>query len=162
MLRTLEVTARHATWDPALNLNYVVSTITSPVFSEVVVFYRDYDFWGVYDPNTGAPPTVGWLSQAHEARGIKHQVARLRVFQEMHKARDFKLVLCADVWHYIGEYSMEQLKQALAAEKAMGGFGNFPCEPLVTCSPRGSRCAPCEGVSRIVTVSGDPFALVPL
>jgi len=158
-LRTFEITARYTTLDVASNLNHALSTIVSPVFPEVVVFYRDYDFWGVDYPEMGGPPT---FSYTHEARGRDLQRTRFQAFQEMHKARDFKLVLCADVWHCIWEHSVGELKWALAAEKAEGGFGNFSSEPLVIHNPRESRCFPGEGCSHIVTVDGYARAQAPL
>ena len=161
-LRTFEITARYATFCTASSLNHALSTITSPVFSEVIVFYRDYDFWGVHDHQTGAPPTVDRLSQIHKGRGVELQRTRFPVFQEMHKARDFKLVLCADVWHYIGEYTVEELKCALATEKAEGGFDNFSSEPLVTCNLRRSRRSPGESFSHVVAIGKSVHPLAPL
>ena len=61
---------------------------------------------------------------------------RFEVFREMHKVRDFQLVLCADVWDFIGWFSMRVLKNAVAAEKARGGFDEFFSEPMVVYSPR--------------------------
>ena len=57
----------------------------------------------------------------------------------MCKVRNFQLVLCADVWDHMGKYSVRVLEEAVAAEKAMGGFSNDFLEPLVFCSVRGSR-----------------------
>jgi len=57
----------------------------------------------------------------------------------MRKVRDFQLVLCADTWDGVGEYTVGVLKQAVAAERVKRGFdGTFP-EPSVIHSPRGSR-----------------------
>ena len=50
--------------------------------------------------------------------------------------RDFRLVLCADVWDRGGEYSVQALKGAVAAEKARGMFDGFSSEPVVVHSPR--------------------------
>ena len=57
-LRALEVTGRNIDGtlraDPpdtaASLLTYALSTITSPSFSKVTVFYRDYDFCGAEPP----------------------------------------------------------------------------------------------------------------
>jgi hypothetical protein len=57
----------------------------------------------------------------------------------MHRARDFQLVLYADVWERVGKYAMGVLKQAVAAEKVKRRFDDTYREPLVIYSPRASR-----------------------
>lgn len=160
-LRTVEVTARYTPWEPTSNLSHALSTITSPVFSELVVVYRDYDFY-VYVPNTGAPPTYGWSSEVEKAEDVARQRILFQAIHELHKAREFKLVLCADVWHYLGEHTVEELRQVLAAEKADGGLGYLSSEPLVTYSPRVSRRASGEGTSHTVLRYGDADDWTPL
>ena len=54
----------------------------------------------------------------------------------MQKARDFQLVLCADVWYVVGEYSVGVLKEAVAAGKAKGMFNPFSSEPTVIHTPQ--------------------------
>ena len=49
------------------------------------------------------------------------------------------MVLCADVWHRVGEYSVQVLMEAVAAEKANGGFDIFFPEPSVIYRPRESQ-----------------------
>ena len=56
----------------------------------------------------------------------------------MRKIRDFQLVVCADTWDVVGEYTVGVLKQAVAAEKVKRGFDGTFLEPLVIHSPRGS------------------------
>ena len=60
------------------------------------------------------------------------------MFWMMHTVRDFRLVLCADVWDAVEETSVGMLKKAVAAEKATGGFHDLS-EPVVVYNPRGSR-----------------------
>ena len=122
-LRTLEVTGRgivcalfqagslEATTGP---LAHALSTIASSAFTEVTIFYRDYDFLGVVDQ-------------------------QFKVFRAMRKIRGFQLVLCADTWDGVGNYTMGVLKRGVAVDEAKRGLGgNFP-EPLVIHSPRGSH-----------------------
>jgi len=90
------------------------------------------------------------------------QRMRLQVFREMYKVRDFELVLCADVWHRLGEQAIGELNQAVAAEKAEGGFDNLSSEPLVTYSPRRSLRLPCELSGHVVSPSGCVSATAPL
>ena len=161
-LRTLEVTARDATLYKVSNLTYTLSTIASPVFTEVIIFYRDYDIWGVYDPQPGAPPTFLWLTPSHNMDAVELYRIQFRVFQEMQKTRPFKLVLCADVWHYLVDHAVGELERALVVEKAEGGFGELFSDPLVTYSPRRSRHAPREPWGHIVTARGYAMSQAPL
>ncbi|KAF9644966.1 hypothetical protein BDM02DRAFT_3190142 [Thelephora ganbajun] len=134
-LRTLEITAHHL--DCALEadspnttpclLTYALSTITSPAFSEVIVYHWDYDFRG-----------TGYLWQPPTFQPSPHH-QRLKALRRMHKIREFKLVLCADVWDGVGKSSVEMLKQAVAAEKERGVFDDIFQEPSVIYSPRGFR-----------------------
>jgi hypothetical protein len=108
-LRTLEVNAWSIRGDPRL-LIYALSTITSPAFSKVIVFYQ-----GVAE----VEGTSAWHRHRFEA------------FRAMRGVRDFQLVLCAHVPDDVGERSVRKLKQVVAAEKAqMGSDYIFP-EPLV-------------------------------
>ena len=60
-----------------------------------------------------------------------------RVFREMHAVRDFRLVLCANVWDPLGEYTVGVLKQAVTAERAAKRLDYLSLEPLVVYVPRG-------------------------
>jgi hypothetical protein len=61
---------------------------------------------------------------------------RLEMLREVHKVRDFRLVLCANVWGCVGEYPVRILEEDVAEEKAKKGFDkNFP-EPLVIYDPQ--------------------------
>ena len=53
--------------------------------------------------------------------------------------RDFQLILCADIWDPVGEYAVRMLKEAVAEERAKGGFNVFLSEPLVIYRPWRSR-----------------------
>ena len=141
-LRTLEVTAQcidvmlcTGSLDTASSLKYALSTITSPVFSEVVILYRHYDFCGIglY------PPHFRELSQTERAREAARNRRLFGVLHEMYKVRDYKLVLCADVWDYLRDYAVRELKCVVATEKAEGRLDNLPFEPSVTHSPRRSH-----------------------
>jgi len=144
-LRSLQVAARSIDGElmsgspdhaPTDLLTYALSTITSPVFSEVTVFYRDYDFRGVHAVPSGH--TCCWMSPDEKAEDDLWHRRRFQVFREMRQVRDFRLVLCADVWDCIGWYSVGVLKCAVAAEKAKGGFDSFSSDPMVIFNPRAS------------------------
>jgi hypothetical protein len=88
----------------------VLSTITSPVFSDVVVVYQAVDFYNhVYSKDARAElgDEDAWYHRQFE------------VFREMYKARDFRLVLWAPC---LGDDSVRELKRAVAAETAKGGL----------------------------------------
>ena len=52
-------------------------------------------------------------------------------------------MLCADVWDGVCEYYVRVLEEAVVAEKAKWGFDSDFLDPLVFCSPRGSRQGSC-------------------
>ena len=146
-LRALEVMGRgiiyslyqNGSSDTATGLfAYALSTITSPAFTEVIVFYRDYEFLGVQQRrlNRGIfrrlPP-----GEIAEEEALFDE--RFKVFREMRKVREFQLVLCADVWDGVGEHTVRVLKRAVEAEKVRRGFDDTFPEPLVNHSPRGSH-----------------------
>ena len=51
----------------------------------------------------------------------------------------FGLVMWAGVRDPVGEYSVRMLEEAIAVEKAKGGFDTFYYEPCVTYNPWRSR-----------------------
>lgn len=63
---------------------------------------------------------------------------RFKAFREMHKVREFQLVLRVEVWDRLGEYAMRLMEDAVAAERVKRGFDNTSPEPLVILRPRGS------------------------
>ena len=146
-LRTLEVVARtivsrYGYHIPNLAISIflrtTLSTITSPAFFEVVVFYRDYDFAGVkFSPHLG-PSIFGNGKPAGRASEASWHRGLFEMFRNMCMMRNFRLVLCADVWDYVGEHAVGILKRAVATEKAAERLDYLPSEPLVICSPRGS------------------------
>jgi len=131
-------------------LKHVLSTTTSPAL-EVAVIYRDYDFCGVRPPGYPTLPPVYSVSQAERTKEALQHHRQLEVFREIHELRDFRLVLRADVWHRIGEHSVRVLEEAVAVEKARGGFDIGFSEPLVIYRPRESQ----------TTIRQDYFAMGP-
>ena len=116
-------------------LKHVLSTITSPTFSEVILVYRDYDFSDFLDARSPRYKAT----QGDRARETLRRRETFKIFRWIHKVRHFQLVLCADVWYRLREHAMRMLKGVVAAEKAEAGFGfSFP-EPFVIYSPRESQ-----------------------
>ena len=103
----------------------MLSTIKSPVFSEVVVVYRDYNIYGL-------------PSAVNKATGHAPYSTHFAALREMNKVRTFQMVLCADVWDRVVVDAVQALEQAVAAERAKSGFNAFFPEPLVISRLRGS------------------------
>ena len=111
-LRTLDVRARYL--DSSSLLTYALSVIASTAFSEVTVFYQNFD----------------------EVEEVSAHHRRFEVLQAMHSVRAFQLVLCAHVRNYGGGYPVRTLKEALEAEKAKMGCDGVLSEPSVFHRPR--------------------------
>ena len=149
-LRTLEFRVRH--FDVALQANgalqapslldIALSTIRSPLFSKVVVFYRDFDFRGVAPLWLDSP--LRRLSGVAVAEEVQQHAERFDIFRKLHICRDFQLVLCVEVWEGAGEYALRLLEEAVAEERAKKRFDRFSPEPLVIYRPRRSRQDPVE------------------
>lgn len=160
LLRTLEVPAscvdgakfRHESLDITSNLlKHVVSTTTPSVLFEVVVIYRDYELRGVELPQYPTNPPVCGMSQADRVKEASQHHTRFGVFREVCKVQESRLVLCADIWDRVGEYSVRTAEEAVTVEKVKGGFGENFSETSVVYSPRKSRtdlwqdfCATCR------------------
>ena len=148
-LRTFEVTASSigckiglSNWTPEPMTGFlrtVLSTITSPIFSEVVVVFRDFNFTGITPRPLPAQSIPRGLTPAEEADEALFHSRVFTVFREMHStAQDFRLVLRADVWDCVGEYATGVLRQAVAVEKAAKRLDYLPSEPLVILRPQGT------------------------
>jgi len=132
-LRTLEVPASSIAYKEPGFLTHVLSTITSPVFSEVIIIYRDYDFGGLHLlPHKSV---FREMLPAEREEDDSFRRSRLEALHEMYKVRAFRPVLCADVWDRVREYTVWELKQPVTLE---GGFDDFFSKLSVISIPRGS------------------------
>ena len=84
----------------------MLSSIKSPIFSDVVVVYQQGDFYNDLYPTTMSADEESWYHRQFE------------VFRAMHEARDYRLVLSAS---RAGDDSVRELKRAVAVERAKGG-----------------------------------------
>jgi len=57
----------------------------------------------------------------------------------MHSIRDFRLVLCADVFNCVIKPAMRTLKHIVREEKEKGGLDYLPYEPLIISERRTLR-----------------------
>ena len=130
MLRTLEIKASNveaALWNgpPKATiglLTYALSTITSPAFSTVTIFYHHNDFC-----RTGIPYILFHMTPTDRAKTIAMRHSRLfEVVHGMYTVRNFRLVLCAEVFDGEGAYTLQVLKEIVAAERAKNELGYLP------------------------------------
>ena len=91
-------------------LGAIISTINSPVLSDVVVVYRAGDFYNA------AYSRKALAELGDEDTWYRRQ---FDVFREMYKARYFRLVLRVLC---VGDICVRELNRAIAVEKAKGGL----------------------------------------
>ena len=149
-LRTLEVKAGSIAGDQAYLLANALSTITSPVFSELVVVYEDHNFPAqvFLHPFSRTLSSLSLSDTETVVPGFHEMV--LGVLREICKIRDFKLVLRADVWGYMEGYVVWRLEQMVAREREKSGPDDLSFLPLVTCRPQGILPAPGEPMDHTV------------
>jgi len=137
-LRVLELAASSIVGGEPGFIARMLSTITSPAFTEVVVFYRDYDFGGI--DHMGGIHTRAFypMTEAETVWEVSWRRRQFEIIREMHQVRDFRLALRVDVWDRVGGYAVWILRQAVAIEKAEVGFDCLFPEPLLVYTPR--RC----------------------
>jgi len=119
-------------------LGTILSTITSPVPFDVVIVYRELDLGGILRCWRCESDPVCFLHGWHEGNIVDapRYEQHLRVLREMHKAwRDFRLVLCADVFDCMVEYGVQTLEDIVN----MGGLDYLLYKPLIICERRTPR-----------------------
>ena len=144
-LRTLEIMSESisAVEDTASNfLGTVLSTVTSPTPLDVVIIYQDVDLGGARGCWLGC--NSGPACPRHDSReGRDDDTMRykqqFRVFREMHNARDFHLVLCADVFDCMVEHAVQTLEHIVNTREVNGGLDYLLCEPLIVSERRTLR-----------------------
>ena len=131
-LRTLETTAESMVAPDASPsfLSIVLSTVTSPLFLDVVVVYwegnvdRMVYYWL-------KPVVVVHLLPEDIADNALYHRRRFEQFREMYRTREFRLVLRVDVLDCIVEDVIRSLECVVETEKVKGGLDYFPCEPVI-------------------------------
>ena len=136
-LRTLETTAESINRvDAAIVrgfLKTVLSSVTSPTPLDLVIVYRESDFSYLSRDWRGSEPASFCYSSPKTTveHYTLHYQRQLRMFREVHSARDFRLVLCADVSDCLVSHATGTLECIIEAEKAKGGLDYLLCEPLI-------------------------------
>ena len=62
------------------------------------------------------------MSPAERERQAPNHRRRLKALREMHKVRDFRPVLRADVWDPVSRNAVSELKRAVALEREVDDF----------------------------------------
>jgi len=140
-LRTLQVpwsSINHASSDGSPNalvfLKHVLLTITSPVFSTIIVNCDDNHFSRIR-PWFSDLPLIHEVSQAERAEEVSRQRRIFKIFREAHKVWDFRLELCASISGSAGEEPVRILEEVIAEERAKNGFNDFLQDPFVVYNP---------------------------
>ena len=138
-LRTLETTAKSITvaGDSASGfLKSVLSTIVSPLPTDVVIVYREEElnFQIRYQKRPITVEYAPWMRFS-----IANHPGRFKVFREMCGTREFRLVLCADVLDLAAKSGMRTLKRLVEVERKNGRLDYLSCEPLIISEVRAPR-----------------------
>ena len=122
-----------ALWSGSLDsasrlFKFALSSIQSPVFSQVSVFYRRSDL-----PARNNLESCNYsqdVAQAKKLEGALWNHKRFELLREMRKVQHFQLVLHVHDLRDIEGHVVRVLKEIVAAEKAQGGFNDHFPEPL--------------------------------
>ena len=131
-LRTLETTGEsihNAGCTASTFLKTVLSSVTSSASLDVVIIYQDREICGPSNV-ISEPFCHDHSSQKVWDRQSMYYQQQLGVLRDMYNTRNFRLVLCADVPHFMVEHALEILRRVVEAGKVTRGFGHLH-EPLV-------------------------------
>ena len=133
-LRTLQLPASTIDGSPGTTsfLKYVLSTITPSACLKIYLLHANLHFRGVGSWRSGWPQ----LSETEREQEASRHHRRFEILREVHKVRGFQLELRASVWGHFGEEPVRMLEEAIAEERAKGGFDEFPCKPSVVYNPQ--------------------------
>ena len=119
----------------------MLSSITHPALLDVVIVYREVEFGGmaheIFCTNPGPPDFRHCLRMSVGMHQRCQQ--QFEVFHKMHNVRDFRLVLCADVFDCMVEEAVKTLKCFVKKEKKKGGLNYLLHEPLIISERRAPR-----------------------
>lgn len=92
-------------------------TITSPVFSDIVIVLEDQDI-------------------------CNEKFFRLilsKYLPSLYRIKPFRLVFCLEIWDGDREETTKRLKGYIEVEEARGGMGFLSCPPKIICDTRARR-----------------------
>ena len=143
-LRTLETTVESidaAGCTASYFLKTVLSSVAPSTPIDVVIVYREIDLSNMpHCSQCDTEPVRLRLSPSKTpgkaALRFQHH---FRVFRDMHETREFRLVLCADVFDCMVEYGVETLDLIVEVEEVMGGLDYLLQKPLTISERRTLR-----------------------
>jgi hypothetical protein len=151
-LRTLETTSESITvaGDAASGfLKKVLATVAPALPLDVVIAYGNRGVgYSVTDRPRGVLPCRG----TGKDNALRH-AGQFRVFNEMYKVREFRLILCADVHDWIVERAVGVLERIVETEKKNGRLDYLPCGPFIISEVR-SLCTS-RGRNPVGAVEGE-------
>ena len=150
-LRTLETTSASITVasDASRFLKAVLATVAPGLPLDVVVTYGNSDVG--YFVSTGKGGVLPYSGTGGD--NPLHHAGQFKVYREMYKAREFRLILCADVYGQIVERAVGVLERIVDTEKKNGRLDYLPCEPLIISEVR-SLCT-FRGCNHVGAVKGE-------
>ena len=119
-LRSLEVAMGAILHHANTSLTFLkdlLSTITSPAFSEIVIVVED--------------------NVTHYADFFQHVLSK--VVRRLYEVKPFRLVFCLKVWDGDREATVKRLKGYIDGEAAEGGLEFLPCPPVISTQQLGRR-----------------------
>ena len=120
-------------------LGHLLSTITSPAFSKVIVLYNDDDFRGVgYWDLTPPEYRRRHLSRAAIAEDASRHRGRLEILRRVHNVWGFQLELWLSLRNPAEEAPVRILEEAIAEGKAKKVFCDFFSSLSVMYDPQSS------------------------
>jgi len=146
-LRTLETTAGSiATAGEAASgfLKAVLSTIPPHIPLDIVITYRECDF-SCFGSTWAKPVYVEYPLPEIEAENVQHSRRQFKVFRQMYRVREFRLVLCVDVLDCVVEDTMWALESIVEVERESGRLDYLVCEPLIISEMRVPRTRLVDG-----------------
>ena len=124
---------RDGSLDTATRLfKFVLSTIQSPAFSQVAILYQFCEFPALVLAHPFAETYVRQLTCNEETEEAEKHRKRFEVLRKIYKVRDLRFVLHAAIRDVVGEPVTRMVEEAVAAERARGGFDVLFPEPPVT------------------------------
>jgi hypothetical protein len=132
-LRTLEVTSTAIIMmslmrPPSPGFMHALSTVKSPVFSDIVVIYEDDLLRGTDCSETTADKFGSFVHPSFDFAVFDN-------LDQMREILDFGVVVCADIWGYGMKRTVWALKRIVSTEKWRSGKFS---QVSVTCSPQRS------------------------
>ena len=118
------------------HFKYALLTINSSRSCDVALVYQEPCFRGIKTEKRSVWPHLRELSHDERTEEAAMHHRRFEFLRELRKVRNFRVVLCANVWGPVAEYGVQEPKEAVAVERARKGFGEFHSGLSVTHNPR--------------------------